>query len=234
MFSNKNDSNIVRNAMIVLFLSLLIVYVIWYQVRGASDQSSITDNTDSITDSLIITERPTIDTGTTLSNPSTGSIQTETEQSSQTWTEAETWTIEPTQDEEVLVIQESNNMPEDMIILSGTTLYFGPIEGIDKLWISYQYALKDDKNIYFSFLWEEPDLSAIARSLGGTLYTMNTETEIVKNELFGKRIIFINLPEYKDKLVLMYVEVGDQKWLLQISYTVYHQTKRYLQDLFTN
>lgn len=84
MFSNKNDSNIVRNAMIVLFLSLLIVYVIWYQVRGASDQSSITDNTDSITDSLIITERPTIDTGTTLSNPSTGSIQTETEQSSQT------------------------------------------------------------------------------------------------------------------------------------------------------
>jgi hypothetical protein len=231
MFSNKNDSNIVRNAMIVLFLSLLIVYVIWYQVRGASNQSSIIDNTDSITDSLIITERPTIDTGTTLSNPSTGSIQTGTEQDSETWAQITEPVIE---DEEVLVIEESNDMPEDMIILSGTTLYFGPIEGIDKLWISYQYALKDDKNIYFSFLWEEPDLSAIARSLGGTLYTMNTETEIVKNELFGKRVIFINLPEYKDKLVLMYVEVGDQKRLLQISYTVYHQTKRYLQDLFTN
>jgi len=233
MFSNKNDSNIVRNAMIVLFLSLLIVYVIWYQVRGASDQSSIIDNTDSITDSLIITEKPTVTTGTTLSNPSTGTTQTQ--QVIQTWTITETWTTESVQEDEGLVIQETNNVSEDMIILSGTTLYFGPIEGIDTLWISYQYALKDDKNIYFSFLWDkEPDLSAIARSLGGTLYTMNTETEIVKNELFGKRIIFINLPEYKDKLVLMYVEIGDQKWLLQISYSIYHQTKRYLQDLFTN
>lgn len=230
MFSDKNDSNIVRNAMIVLFLSLLIVYVIWYQVRGASNPSSSTQNTGSISDSLIITERPTIDTGTTLSNPTTGQVQTWTEQINQTWAQI----IEPVE-EETLVIEESNNTPEDMIILSGTTLYFGPIEGIDKLWVTYQYALKDDKNIYFSFLWDkEPDLSAIARSLGGTLYTMNTETEIVKNELFGKRVIFINLPEYKDKLVLMYVEMGDQKRLLQISYTVYHQTKRYLQDLFTN
>lgn len=232
MFSNKNDSNIVRNAMIVLFLSLLIVYVIRYQVHGASDQGSITENTASITDELIITERPWIDTGSTLSNPNTGSIQTGTEQIVETWAQV-TEPLIP--EEEVLVIEESNNATEDMIVLSGTTLYFGPIEGIDKLWISYQYALKDDKNIYFSFLWDkEPDLSAIARSLGGTLYTMNTETEIVKNQLFGKRVIFINLPEYKDKLVLMYVEIGDQKWLLQISYTVYHQTKRYLQDLFTN
>lgn len=233
MFSDKNDNNIVRNAMIVLFLSLLIVYVIWYQVRGASDPSSIKEDTGSIADSLIITERPTIDTGVTLSNPTTGWIQTGTDQSIETWAQIAEPVIED--EEENLVIEESNDMPEDMIILSGTTLYFGPIEGIDKLWITYQYALKDDKNIYFSFLWDkEPDLSAIARSLGGTLYTMNTETEIVKNELFGKRVIFINLPEYKDKLVLMYVEIGDQKWLLQISYTVYHQTKRYLQDLFTN
>lgn len=231
MFSNKNDSNIVRNAMIVLFLSLLIVYVIWYQVRGASDPTSITENTDSITDSLIITERPTIDTGTTLSNPTTGQIEIVQD----TWTIQETGTQVTEPEEETIVIEESNDIPEDMIILSGTTLYFGPIEGIDKLWITYQYALKDDKNIYFSFLGDkEPDLSAIARSLGGTLYTMNTETEIVKNELFGKRVIFINLPEYKDKLVLIYVEIGDQKRLLQISYSIYHQTKRYLQDLFTN
>jgi hypothetical protein len=229
MFSDKNDNNIVRNAMIVLFLSLLIVYVIWYQVRGASDQTSIRQNTGSITDSLIITERSTTDTQTTLSNPTTGQTQTGSEQSIQTWAQI----TEPV--EEPLAIEPSNDAPEDMIILSGTTLYFGPIEGIDKLGINYQYALKDDRNIYFSFLGErEPDLSAIARSLGWTLYTMNTETEIVRNELFGKRIIFINLPKYKDKLVLMYVEIGDQKRLLQIWFNIYHQSKRYLQDLFTN
>jgi len=125
MFSNKNDTNIVWNAMIVLFLSLLIVYVIWYQVRGASHQTSITQTTDSITDSLIITERPTISTGTTLSNPSTGQI--ETVQSTGTIQETGIQITEPAK-EESLVIEESNDIPEDMIILSGTTLYFGPIE----------------------------------------------------------------------------------------------------------
>lgn len=232
MFSDKNDNNIVWNAMIVLFLSLLIVYVIRYQVRGTSESDIITENNDSITDSLIITERTPISTGTTLSNPSTWQVQT--------WW-LQTWSIqtgdseEPIAQEPLIIEPSSEPIQEDMIILSWTTLYFGPIEGIDTLGISYQYALKDDKNIYFTFLGDtEPDLSAIARSLGWTLYTMNTETEIIKNELFGKRIIFINLPTYKDKLVLMYVEVGDQKWLLQVSYNIYHQTKRYLQSLFTN
>jgi hypothetical protein len=98
--------------------------------------------------------------------------------------------------------------------------------------VNYAYALRDSKNIYFTRIEKEPDLSSIARSLGGTLYTMNTETEIVKNQLFGKRITFINLPEYKDRLVLMYAEVGQEKRLLQISFNIYHQSKRYLQDLF--
>ena|GEM_PF-1546621 len=129
MFSDKNDNNIVWNAMIVLFLSLLIVYVIWYQVRGASDQTSITKNTDSISDSLIITERPIINTGTTLSNPSTG--QKEVIQDTGSIIPTTGIVIEP--EEESLVVEDSNNVSEDMFILSGTTLYFGPIEGIDKL-----------------------------------------------------------------------------------------------------
>lgn len=224
-----NDKNIVRNAMIVLFLSLLIVYVVRYQVHNSKDTSPAIDQW-SIADSLTIIEQE-YDTWTYLTNPIQETwfvnIDTGTQQTVQTWIQQEQPTIS--------ITSTQNTDQEDMEILSGTTLYFGPIEWIDKLWITYNYALKDDKNIYYVALWDkEPDLSAIARSLWWTLYTMNTETEIIKNQLFGKRVVFINLPEYKDKVTLMYVEVGSKKWLLQISYTIYHQSKSYLQELFTN
>lgn len=222
-----NDKNIVRNAMIVLFLSLLIVYVVWYQVHDRQEKLPATDQW-SIADTLTITEQ-TSDTWAYMTNP----IQTTWSVDSDTWTqETLTWSYEePT----ISISPTQTGEEESMDILSWTTLYFGPIEWIDKLGITYNYALKDDKNIYYVALGDkEPDLSAIARSLGWTLYTMNTETEIIKNQLFGKRVVFINLPEYKDKLTLMYIEVGSKKRLLQVSYTIYHETKGYLQDLFTN
>ena len=230
-----NDKNIVRNAMIVLFLSLLIVYVVWYQVHENQTTSQVNTDQWSIADSLTITEQQA-DTGVYLTNPTAVETWTDTIETGEqlTQTQESTWSV---QEEPILSITpaETWSSTDEMDILSWTTLYFGPIEWIDKLWITYNYALKDDKNIYYAALGDkEPDLSAIARSLWGTLYTMNTETEIIKNQLFGKRIVFINLPEYKDKITLMYIEVGSKKWLLQISYSIYHQSKSYLQDLFTN
>lgn len=231
MISDKNDKNIVRNAMIVLFLSLLIVYVIRYQTGWTTQTITPTNNT-SITDALVISPVDT-DTGITMTNPSTGEV-TIPDIAQQTGLDTTGTNQTNEQRTGIIITTESKQSTgnTDMKILSWTTLYFGPIEWIDKLGINYNYALRDDRNIYFVSLNNEPDLSATARSLWWTLYTMNTETEIVRNELFGKRIIFINLPEYKDKLVLMYVEIGQERRLLQISYTIYHQSKRYLQTLF--
>ena len=210
--------------MIVLFLSLVIVYVIRYQIQ-TKQISSLTTTTGSIADNLTITEKESttgkIQTGQIITNPSFQEI-------SKTGT---TISQPPVPATKTVDVSEKGVTH----VLSGTTLYFGPIEWIDKLAVIHKYALKDDKNIYFTSIGDkEPDRSAIARSLGGTLYTMNTETEITKNQLFGKRIVFINLPIYKDKLVLMYVEVGTEKWLLQISNTIYHTSKSYLQRLFTD
>ena len=224
MLPDKNDNKIVRNAMIVLFLSLVIVYVIRYQIQ-TKQISSLTTTTGSIADNLTITEKESttgkIQTGQIITNPSFQEI-------SKTGT---TISQPPVPATKTVDVSEKGVTH----VLSGTTLYFGPIEWIDKLAVIHKYALKDDKNIYFTSIGDkEPDRSAIARSLGGTLYTMNTETEITKNQLFGKRIVFINLPIYKDKLVLMYVEVGTEKWLLQISNTIYHTSKSYLQRLFTD
>jgi len=43
---------------------------------------------------------------------------------------------------------------------------------------------------------------------------------------------FINIPEYKNKKVLMLLEVDNGSWLLAIDYSIYHQVKPYLKTLF--
>ena len=50
-----------------------------------------------------------------------------------------------------------------------------------------------------------PDLASITKLLGGTIYVMNTEKEILENKLFGTKVTFINIPEYKNKTVLFMV-----------------------------
>jgi hypothetical protein len=61
---------------------------------------------------------------------------------------------------------------------------------------------------------------------------MNTEQEILSNSMFGDKITYINVPEYKNNTVLLLVDIDDQSWLLAIDYTIYHQVKTYLKNLF--
>ena len=68
--------------------------------------------------------------------------------------------------------------------------------------------------------------------LGGNVYVMATESEILQNQLFGDKVSFINLQAYKDKLVLMVIEIEGNTWLLQVPANKYHSSKGYLKSLF--
>ncbi|HCB52002.1 TPA: hypothetical protein DEP21_05590 [Patescibacteria group bacterium] len=62
---------------------------------------------------------------------------------------------------------------------------------------------------------------------------MTTEQELMQNKLFGDKVVFINLPEYKDKKVIMLIYIDDEVWFLQIDYTVYHTSKSHIKKTFT-
>ena len=127
-----HEKKIVRNAMIVLFLSLVIVYVILYQATGFHLPGE-----ENINKSINIT--PVV-SGANLTDPSiddmlmsgddtsgldyTGSAQTGT---STTYTGNKTLNS------------------DEIKILSGTSIYFGDIDAIQKLQIDYNYALSDTK-----------------------------------------------------------------------------------------
>ena len=70
------------------------------------------------------------------------------------------------------------------------------------------------------------------RALGGNVYEMVTESEILQNQLFGDRVSYINLSMFKDIWVLMVIEIDGDVWLLQIPSTKYHYSKDYLKSLF--
>ena len=118
-------------------------------------------------------------------------------------------------------------------MLSGTSIYYWSIAIIEKLWIKYQYALTDDKGIWYIYLGTPSyDFASIARALKGSLYTVATEQDLLQNKLFGNKVVYINLPEYKDKQVVMLVYLKDGIRLIQMDVALYHKSKSYLKSLF--
>jgi hypothetical protein len=61
---------------------------------------------------------------------------------------------------------------------------------------------------------------------------MATESEILQNQLFGDKVSFINMQVFKDKFVLMVIELEGKTWLIQAPADKYHNEKTYLQSLF--
>lgn len=218
------ENKILRLSMAVLFMAFVIVYFVLYYIKG--DQLS----TDAVANTwaLVIREKsPAI----VEENPFLIDEQVTWFTSISTWNiVVSSWTLPLPKASSGAASQTSRK------ILSGTTLYYGEMDFVEKLWISYAYALKDSWTSYFVYMWKELkyDFSNIARKLWGNLYVMNTEQEIIKNKLFGQKIIFINIPEYKNKIVLMLAYIDQDIWLIKMDYANYHASKTYLQHLFTD
>ncbi|MCF7834611.1 hypothetical protein K9M48_00950 [Candidatus Gracilibacteria bacterium] len=203
------DRKIVRLSIVVLVLCILVVYALFYQVKWNNLVNNL--NTDQEKDEIV---KIYVKDGDKKEQISALNIQ----------------------DKSLINKNNTGNLNDNEVkinYLSGTQLYYGILESVEKLGISYKYILKDSKNIYYVFLGDNKyDLVDITRKLGGNIYAMNTEQEILKNQLFGEKIAFINIPEYKNKLVLMLVNIDNQNWLLQLNYDIYHKSKSYLKSLF--
>lgn len=226
---NIHENKLIRLSMITLLLSLLIVYILLYQIKW--DKLKENDDTQTYTedqwivittksgDQTMVLEPLTDEELTDITWASSSDIYALESNSIQT-------TISPT-------LPTNNIQPTDIHMLSGTKLYYGNIDSIEKLGIKYQYALIDNQNIFYMNLWvANYDFDAIARALGWSLYKITTEQELAQNKLFWNKFIYINLPDYKDKLVLMLIYINDEVRLVQIDFTLYHKSKSYLKSLF--
>ena len=117
-------------------------------------------------------------------------------------------------------------------MLSGTTEYFGMLDIVSILWEKPEFTLQDSKWNYFAYYGENLDFVQTVQTLGGNVYEMVTESEILQNQLFGDRVSYINLSTFKDIRVIMVIEIDGDVWLLQIPAEKYHHSKDYLKSLF--
>lgn len=223
------EQKILRFSMMLLFLALMIVYIVWYEVKGI-ELKKIIQSQESWSGVHILTVSwdivPTISSVIdTASDSDTGKV------SIMTWTASKTWVIVTVPK----TVTGTINKNTTIRMLSGTSIYYGPIEIIEKLGIKYQYALTDSSWIRYIYLGTPSyDFASIARALKGSLYTLATEQDLIQNKLFGNKVVFINLPEYKDKQVVMLLYLNDGIRLVQMQYSLYHKSKSYLKSLFTD
>lgn len=117
-------------------------------------------------------------------------------------------------------------------LLPGTTEYFGVLDIVSILWEKPKFTLQDSKGNYFAYYWSHLNFVSTVNALGGNVYEMVTESEILQNQLFGDRVSYINLSTFKDIRVLMVIEIDGDVWLLQVPADKYHYSKDYLKSLF--
>lgn len=224
--TSSQEKKILRWSMAVLFLTFMIVYFVLYSVKGPLPAWILTTQTWW---DIVIKEKSISDT--LQENPFLVDEMATWTVGFTSWTK-QTWIASPSVTGTSLLSKTGTGRT----LLSWTSLYYGELDFIEKLGISYEYALKDLSGSYFVYMGKELkyDFSNIARKLGGNLYVMNTQQEITRNKLFGDKIIFINIPEYKNTYVIMLAYVREDIRLIKMDYTLYHTSKLYLQRLFTD
>ena len=229
----EGEKKLVSLCLLILFVACVVVYLLLYQVRGKellSLWSAITSSWDQV-DSLV--------SGQILDSALSGEdfwllddLSWVSNSNITTWFDAQSSSgiLSQTASTGVVSTMQTDGIKQ----LSGTQLYFWVLDSAEVLGLSPDYILSDNKERYFAYFAQEPaTLKKTVQQLGGNVYSIRSEADLIKNELFGDRVDYINLPEYKDKMVIMMVKIGDELRMLQIPYKIYHQSKPYLKSLFT-
>lgn len=225
MIENKK---VITWSLIVLFLSLSIVYSLTYQKKEKLFKNSSAIKTEHLTNNESLDNR-------------SQELDTNIE-----WLSNWNWVISLWNYSQTSWVNNSNTKSSsksesstsaslastNVKWLPGTTEYFGVLDIVSILWEKPQYTLQDERGNYFAYYGNHLDFVQTVQLLGGNVYEMVTESEILQNQLFGDKVSYINLSTFKDVRVLMVVEIDGDVRLLQIPSESYHYSKDYLRSLF--
>ena len=73
----------------------------------------------------------------------------------------------------------------------------------------------------------------IAKEFGGNTIEIYKQKDIINNLYFGQRVTFVELPQYKDVKVNVFIQYGSDLWMIQDSASQYKAHKKHIRTLFT-
>ncbi len=222
MIENKK---VITRSLIVLFLSLSIVYSLTYQKKESLFKAALKSRNE-------ITNQTWTQNWWLITQNSTPNKDSKATDSVSLWS-APSWVNNSN-------IQTTGTKTNNSVSLAstntkklpGTSEYFGTLDIVSILGQKPEYTLQDSRWNYFAYYGNHLDFVQTVQTLGGNVYEMVTEKEILQNQLFGDKVSYINLSMFKDIRVLMVIEIDGEVWLLQIPADKYHQSKAYLTSLF--
>ena len=223
MIENKK---VITRSLIVLFLSLSIVYSLTYQKKQSLFKVGAINWNEIVNQEWDQNWWSTNSTNPGKDSKSSNSVSLWGTKSS--WVKNSNNQTPSKTESSASVSLDSTNVKK----LPGTTEYLGTLDIVSILGEKPEYTLQDSRWNYFAYYGSHLDFVKTVNTLGGNVYEMVTEREILQNQLFGDRVSYINLSMFKDIRVLMVVEIDGDVWLLQIPADQYHQSKDYLKSLF--
>ena len=214
--------------MIVLFLTLSIVYSLTYQKKELIFKTTTKGGNEIMTQTgleqwIDMLDSQNQDTNNSISLSDWVSL----------WDFSQTnWTNYSNGQFDTIEDFSSTSLWWNVKFLPGTTEYFGTLDIVNILWEDPKFTLQDSKWNFFAYYWDHLDFVQTVQTLGGNVYEMVTESEILQNQLFGDRVSYINLSMFKDIRVIMVIKIDGDVRLLQIPSDKYHYSKDYLKSLF--
>lgn len=130
---------------------------------------------------------------------------------------------------------EGSPIASDQLVLPGTQKTNNIIASLELLGLtSPSPVLADDRGILYTFLWKEPaGLASAVLRLWWNIVEIADKKDIQVNHLLGEKVVFINLPMYAQKQVVMLVTFErEHVWFVQIPYSVYYTAKSLLPQRF--
>ena len=231
MIENKK---VITRSLIVLFLCLSIVYSLTYQKKESLFKATAT-TWDEITNLTVDNNSwSTLQNSEDFDKDIYNTENLELSDSVSLWGATSDWG-NGLYAQDSVVNELSNSVSLSISngkVLPGTTEYFGTLDIVNILEEKPEFTLQDSKWNYFVYYGNHLDFIQTVQTLGGNVYEMVTESEILQNQLFGDRVSYINLSMFKDVRVLMVIEIDEDVWLLQIPADKYHYSKEYLKSLF--
>lgn len=119
--------------------------------------------------------------------------------------------------------------------LSWIKLESNNLDSINLLWIWYKFLLKKD-DIYFAHISSSvDDIVSKVEKLWWNSVEIKDKKVILDNYLTWDNVFFLNIPEYKNKRVLLvvYFEKKADYWFIQIPYEKYYKSKPILRQFFS-
>lgn len=123
---------------------------------------------------------------------------------------------------------------KDEFLIDWLSIYDWNLDILDALLLVSDRIYDYSWNYIALITWDVKQLSNTVNKIGWNTVEITNKKIILDNQLVGDRLIFINIPEYKNQKVILLIEFKKDNniWFLSFDVKDYYRSKTFLKKFF--